>query len=47
MKNILGVAILLLFIVGCSAKNSAYKDFEKSPCACYKDKVSKKVVSNG
>ncbi len=38
MKKILNIGLLiglLISINGCSSKNGAYKDFKKSPCACF------------
>ena len=37
MKYIFILIISLFVFSGCAAKNHAYDDFEKSPCACFKD----------
>jgi len=44
MKRLILGLILILGLSGCAVKNKAYKDLEKSPCACFED--IKKGVEN-
>ena len=43
MKKICLLLMMLFVFSGC-AYNSAYKDFEKSPCACFEE--GKKEIKN-
>lgn len=48
MKRIVLIVVgLVLMLSGCASKESVrYKDFQKSPCACFEIYKDKKGVSN-
>ncbi|UXC30747.1 hypothetical protein N3114_12690 (plasmid) [Aliarcobacter butzleri] len=49
MKKVLkGICLigLILLINGCASKNDRYKDFQKSPCACFEIYKNDKGMNN-